>query len=230
MLNLQEGVHRIRAVVKDSEGFTRIYKTAYDAKIAPESQCDTLAPIINAIGMNLYDTIGPAEGKLNIVTEGMSDYIFLSTMAKKLELDISKYTIIPSVGVTNCIHICSILHGWGCQFVAIFDFDKEGVEKGGEVLQKDMLYEMGKQFLYIKDVSQEDIESKSYKTNKYMIEDLVLRSEIDRFCDEQKISSTLGKVLMAKIMCDAIEEGSFIPSEECIDNFRRLFARIFLCT
>ena len=99
-------------MVKDREGYSRIYKTAYDSRIAPESQQDTLAPIINAIGMSLNDTFGPANGKINIVTEGMSDYIFLCTMAKVLNIDADKYAIIPSVGASNCIHICSILHGW----------------------------------------------------------------------------------------------------------------------
>ena len=84
MLDLEaEGVHRIRAVVKNKEGYSYVYKTAYDARIAPDSQKDTLAPIISAIGMNLNDTFGPAKDKLNIVTEGTSDYIFLNTMAKR---------------------------------------------------------------------------------------------------------------------------------------------------
>ena len=85
MLDLEEnGVHRIRAVVKNKEGYSYVYKSVYDARIAPDSQKDTLAPIIKAIGMNLNDTFGPAKDKLNIVTEGMSDYIFLNTMAKLL--------------------------------------------------------------------------------------------------------------------------------------------------
>lgn len=112
MLDLEEeGIHRIRAVVKNPEGFTKIYKTAYDVRISPDSQQDTLAPIISAIGMNLYDTFGPAEAKINIVTEGISDYIYVCTMAKLIGIDTKKYAILPSVGVTNCVHICCILHG-----------------------------------------------------------------------------------------------------------------------
>lgn len=228
MLDLEEeGIHRIRAVVKDSEGFSRIYKTAYDARITPDSQRDTLAPIISAMGMNLYDTFGPAENKINIVTEGISDYIYICTMAKLLEIDTKKYAIIPSVGVTNCIHICSILYGWGCKCIALFDFDKEGVERGGEFLRNEMLLDMNRYFCYVKDVSQEDIKSKTYKTSSFMIEDLVLRSEITRFCEAEQVSESLGKPLLAKMLCTAIENGSFVPSEECINNFRQLFDRIF---
>lgn len=229
MLDLaEEGVHRIRAVVKDDAGFSRVYKNAYDAKIAPESQQDTLAPIINALGMNLHDTFGPAKDKINVVTEGMSDYIYLSTMSKVLGVDAEKYAIIPSVGASNCVHICQILHGWGCKYLALFDYDKAGVESGGEYMRTEMLLEYGKQYCYVRDVLPGDIEKKTYKTQKYMIEDVMIQSEIERFCDESGTSKDLGKPLTAKLMCTAIENGSFSVSQQSKDNFQSLFARIFL--
>lgn len=158
MLDVEtEGVHRIRAVVKDEEGYSRIYKTAYDSRIAPDSQKDTLTPIINALGMNLNDTFGPAKDKINIVTEGMSDYIYICTMAKQLGVSNDKYAIIPSVGASNCVNLCSILHGWGCKYIAVFDYDKAGVESGGEYLRKNMFFEQGKQYCYMKEVSQREI-------------------------------------------------------------------------
>lgn len=228
MLDLaEEGVHRIRAVVKDDVGFSRVYKNAYDAKIAPESQQDTLAPIINALGMNLHDTFGPAKDKVNIVTEGMSDYIYLSTMSKVLGVDPEKYAIIPSVGASNCVHICQILHGWGCKYIALFDYDKAGVESGGEHMRTEMLLECGKQYCYVREVSLEDIEKKTYKTQKYMIEDVMIQSEIERFCDESGTSKGLGKPLTAKLMCTAIENCTFSVSQQSKDNFQSLFERIF---
>lgn len=92
-----------------------------------------------------------------------------------------------------------------------------------------MCLEMNKQYCYVRNVSQTEIDSKVYKTNSYMIEDLVLRSEIERFCNLAQISKTLGKPLIAKMMCTAIENGSFIPSDECVNNFRQLFSRVFSC-
>ena len=230
MLNLEEeGIHRIRAVVKDIDGNTHVYKTAYDARIAPDSQQDTLAPIISALGMSLGDTFGPAKDKINIVTEGMSDYIFLITMAKQLNVDINRYAIIPAVGATNCVKICSILHGWGCKYIALFDYDNEGVENGGEYMTKEMLFECGKQYLYVKDVSVSEIQSKTYSlaTGKYMIEDVMLRSEIDRYCNETGTSKELGKPLTAKLMCTAIENSTFTVAQQSKDNFNSLFERIF---
>ena len=228
MLDLQtDGVHRIRAVVKNSEGYTYIYKSAYDARISPDSQQDTLAPIISAIGMNLNDTFGPAKDKLNIVTEGMSDYIYLCTMAKVLGIDTERYAILPSVGASNCINICSILHGWGCRYIAVFDYDTAGVRTGGEYLRKDMMFEYKAQYCYLADVSQEDVEKKTYKDSPYMIEDVVTREEINRYCAETNTSSTIGKPLMAKLMSNAIESGGYQVGKECKSNFEALFNRIF---
>lgn len=228
MLDLQtDGVHRIRAVVKNTEGFTYIYKTAYDARISPDSQQDTLAPIISAIGMNLNDTFGPAKDKLNIVTEGMSDYIYLCTMAKVLGIDTERYAILPSVGASNCINICSILHGWGCRYIAVFDYDAAGVKTGGEYLRKDMMFDYKSQYCYLADVSQEDVDKKTYKDSPYMIEDVVTREEINRYCAETNTSSTIGKPLMAKLMSNAIESGAYQVGKECKSNFEALFNRVF---
>ena len=227
MLNTEmEGVHRIRAVVKNADGYSYIYKTAYDAKIAPESQQDTLTPIIAALGMNLQDTFGPALNKINIVTEGMSDYIYLCTMAKQLGINLDRFAIIPSVGATNCVNICAILHGWGCKYIALFDFDKKGVESGGEYLHDEMFFELGKQYCYVREVTLEEIAQKVYKTDEYEIEDVVQRSEIIRFCEEAGISTTLGKPLTAKLLCTAIENDSFVLSDQSIENFQTLFKRI----
>ena len=230
MLDLErEGVHRIRAVVKDSDGYSRIYKTAYDTRIAPESQEDTLTPIIRAMGMNLQCTIGPALNKINIVTEGMSDYIFLNIMAKKLDFDLSKYAIIPAVGATNCVKICTILHGWGCKYIALFDYDTEGVESGGEYMRTELLCEMNRHFCYVKDVTQADIESKTYKTG-YMIEDVVTHEEINAFCSSEHVAQNISKPLTAKLMCNAIELGRHTCSKNCLGNFQDLFNRIISYT
>lgn len=227
MLDIEkEGIHRIRAVTKNNEGFTYIYKTAYDSRIASDNQQDTLAPIISAIGMNLNDTFGPSKDKINIVTEGMSDYIYLCMMAKVLDIDTNKYAIIPSVGASNCINICSILHGWGCRYIAVFDYDDAGV-KAGEYLGKEMMLDYNFHYCYLADVSHDEVEKKTYKATSYMIEDLVTREEIDKFCAEMGATNTIGKSLLAKLMCNAVEANTYQLGEESKSNFRALFNRIF---
>lgn len=221
-----DGLYRIRAVVKDDEGNTSIYKTPYDSRIAPLSQKDTLTPIINALGMNLNDTFGPSKDKINIVTEGMSDYIYICIMAKLLDVDMEKYAIIPSVGASNCVNICCILQGWGCHYIALFDYDKEGVEKGGEFLRKNMMLTYKSQYFYLADVSESDIVNKTYKESRYVIEDLVTEEEIKRFHEQNNTDTELGKTLTAKLLSDAIESGKFIISESVKNNFKELFKRL----
>ena len=225
-----EGIHRIRAVVKDQEGFSYIYKTVYDPKIAPETQQDTLSPIVSALGMSIQHTFGPAKDKINIVTEGMSDYVFVCTMAKILGINTNKYVIIPSVGASNCVNICTILQGWNCKYLALFDYDEAGVESGGEYMRKNLCFEYKKQYCYLLDISDDDIEKRKYKSSRFMIEDLMIRSEIERFCSENNCGNC-DKTLTAKLMANAIEAGTFILSDESKKNFKELFDRIFsYCT
>ena len=94
-------------------------------------------------------------------------------MARFLKIDSNRYVIIPSVGATNAVNICTILHGWGCRYIALFDYDKAGVETGGEHMRKNMCLEYKKHYCYVKDVSEDEVKAKSYKVNTYMIEDLM---------------------------------------------------------
>ena len=43
---------------------------------------------------------------------------------------------------------------------------------------------------------------------------------------ETGTSTTLGKPLTAKLLCTAIESGSFKLNDQSLDNFKKLFARI----
>lgn len=174
--------------------------------------------------MSLNDTFGPAKDKLNIVVEGMSDYIYLTTMAKVLKIN-KPFIIIPAVGASNCVHIGSILHGWGCPYIVVFDYDNEGV-RNGEALRQKMEFELNNQYCYVANVTLDEIDHKTYKKNQKMIEDLVTQEEIDRFYRETNTLDSLGKVLIAKLMCTAIENGNYQVGEECKENFRELFDRI----
>ena len=223
---VNDGIHRIRAVVKDVQGYTRIYKTAYDNRISSDSVHDTLAPIISALGMNMNDTFGPAKDKINIVTEGTSDYIYMCMMAKLLNIDSEKYAIIPSQGASNCVNICAILHGWGCKYIAVFDYDKAGVESGAEIMRKQLIYELNKDYCFMTEVEQADIDAKTYRTSKFMVEDVITREEINRFCAAVDISPDLAKSLIAKKMANAVDKGEFALSETAIKNSRELFNRI----
>ena len=44
-------------------------------------------------------------------------------------------------------------------------------------MRKQFVYELNKQYCFMQDVSQQDIDNKTYKTTKFMVEDVVTRSE-----------------------------------------------------
>ena len=220
------GIERIRATVKDESGITKIYRTAYHPNIAPDAQEDTLTPIIRALGMSISDTFGPAYEKFNVVTEGISDCVYLLCIGKKLGIDLSKYAFIPVVGASNLINVCTILHGWGCNYMALFDYDSEGVTKGGEIFKNKYELEYKKHFMYLKEVSEDEIANKTYKTDEVEIETLV--TDLDA-CLTNKGHVKCGKVLNAKWYADALEDGTHTCSTETLNNFRELFDRINSC-
>lgn len=219
-----DGIHRIRAVVKNEDENTYIYKTAYDPHIAPDSQNDTMAPIVSALGMSMKDTFGPAKDKLNVITEGISDYIYINLMSQQLNVDLSKVYFIPAQGATNCVNIAKILHGWGCKYIALFDYDKEGVEKGGEQIRKTFDTNMGENYQYVVDVKQQDIDNRTYSRSPKAIEDLMIRGEIDRFCTVANVRGD--KSLIAKLLSNAVEKQTFVLSQETKQNFVDLFKRL----
>ena len=92
-------------------------------------------------------------------------------------------------------------------------------------MRKKLGFEYKKQYCYLKNISQEQVDGQTYKTDKYMIEDLVLRSEIDRFFRESG-QVAADKTLTAKLMCNAIENGTFVLSETTVENFKNLFNRV----
>lgn len=223
-----DGIYRIRAIDKDNSGNTHVYKTAYDSRLSPDSKEDTLTPIANAIGMNFYDTFGPAKDKLNIIIEGVSDYIYIHCMAKFLGYDLSKYSLIPSVGASNCVNICTILHGWGCPFFALFDYDNAGVNSGGEILRKEFLFELNNNYCYVIPVTEDDILNKTYVSNPCMIEDVVTSPELLCFEEQFPDAKNVGKTLKAKLFSTAIGNGEYIPGEECKKNFKELIDRLLV--
>lgn len=223
-----DGIHRIRAVTKDENGITNIYKTAYDPHIAPGVQEDTVTPIIAAIGMNLYDSFGPAQNKINIVTEGVSDYIYIHALAQLLNIDLTRYAIIPSYGASNCIDLCCILHGWGCPHIALFDYDKAGVTSA-EKMRNNMMGEYEREYIFVRDVDQEDLVNRTYLSSPYTIEDMITGQELRRFTQEMKLSDSINKTLLAKKFENAILSGQYQIGDECKHNFVNLMDRIEKC-
>lgn len=213
----------IRLIDKREDGITRIYNSipSYNSKIKGK---DTIAPILQCIGMNLNNSIGPSFTKVNLITEGISDYYYIKAMAQKLNFDINSYNIIPSTGASNIRNLCSILMGWGCKFIAIFDFDKAGVETGGEILEKKLNLKNNESFIYLKNIESENINKSAYKDNPIEIENLITTKELDNFKKVFPDSVNLGKILLSKFFFDNIDK--YECQKACITNFKEFFSRI----
>ena len=63
--------------------------------------------------------------KVNIITEGISDYNYIKAFLMQKQYK-KEYNIIPSSGVDNIHNIISILIGWGYKYKILIDQDKEG--------------------------------------------------------------------------------------------------------
>lgn len=224
MLNVSEnGIESIRATVKDEFGNTNIFKSAYATQMPKIYRKDTITPVVHSLGMNMGEFFGPSKGKFNLVTEGTSDCIFLKAFGEELGIEMSEFALIPVVGANNVINVCTILYGWGCDFLAIFDYDKEGVENGGQIFEKNYDFNLNKNYIYLKDADATEIDNKTYKDSEVEIEDLV--SDLEEFKKEKDLAS-MSKTLVAKLYIQELETGLRPYSEEAKENFSKLFRRI----
>ena len=223
--NSKINIGDIRLIEKNDNGFTTIINSTQSYKInGPQSE--TLTPLIKCIGMNLNNTIGPSLHKINIITEGISDYYYLKALANILKFDINIYNIIPSSGAANIINICSILMGWGCKFIAIFDYDKAGVNSGGKVLEKKLGLTLNKNYIYLKDADKAEIFESTFINKPITIEHLITDEELNCFMKEKTITEKLDKYLKSKLYFDTIRKKKNTYTEKCKENFNELFSRI----
>ena len=111
----------------------------------------------------------------------------------------------------------------GCDFLAIFDYDKEGVENGGQIFEKNYDFNLNKNYIYLKDADATEIDNKTYKDSEVEIEDLV--SDLEEFKKEKDLAS-MSKTLVAKLYIQELETGLRPYSEEAKENFSELFRRI----
>lgn len=123
MINFDK-IQDIRAIEKDDNGNSCIYNKITEFPISSKSKHETITPIINAMGYKLKYNVGTNNKKINLIVEGVTDYLYLQSFMhiKKMH----DYNIIASTGADNIPAISSILYGWGCQFVIVLDNDSKG--------------------------------------------------------------------------------------------------------
>jgi predicted ATP-dependent endonuclease of OLD family len=212
-----QDILNVRAIEKDDSGITKIFKSAYDQKLSLKSKMETLSPLVEALGADLKYNIGPSSER-NIITEGISDYMYIKAMLNYLKFE-KHPNVIPSAGVHNIHNLVSIAIGWGLEFNILLDYDAAGVKEYKTLVDK--LDSSLKEKIYFVNCATE-IQQNQYKTNPKTIESLINK------IDFQKLSTPFAgsnntKVLAAKEFHDKVINGELELEEETILKFKELF-------
>ncbi len=111
-------------VVQKVNNRTEIIKSPYSSQVEKSSKVETLSPLLNALGMRISDQTTIDWNKINVITEGISDFLYLKSMSNLLKY--TEFNFIPASGADNEKHVASILWGWGLRFICLFDNDNAG--------------------------------------------------------------------------------------------------------
>ncbi len=216
---------RIKLVTKDLSHVG----TVVHNKMHKNADRDTLTPIVTALGHDIARDSSLVRDR-NVLLEGMSDYYFITAMAEYLGVlrTISDVSLMPCKGASQIHLVASILFGWGLNFIAVLDNDKEG-KAAAKGLREGL------------DMPEEQIIVVSEDTNA-TIEDLfsredflehVLSVDVKEAADEEKPNSkyvkvNMDKVLLAKSFLDKVRKDgkSMKLSKTTQDNFMELLTNI----
>lgn len=222
MLNTED-VTNIRAVQKDEDEITNIYNNVYDSQLAGESKMDTLTPFLKSLGMNFTFNFKDKMLNNNIITEGITDCLYIKAMLKYLNVASSEdISIIPSVGVDNIDKIASILLGWGLKFKAVVDYDKQGNDEYKRLINKLNLIP-DEQVYFVNCKTQiEKIEENDYETT----ESLISKEDYKLLDNPYNSKVECSKVLAAKEFYDKVSKGDIELSADTIEKFTNLFVKL----
>lgn len=112
-----EKLDRLRLVQKHETRGTYI-----ENKIHAVADKETLTPILTAIGLELNQGIVGGNKVDNVVVEGPSDYFYLTAFAQIFDEFHGNFVSGGSSG--NMTKIGTILQGWGCRVIYLYDNDK----------------------------------------------------------------------------------------------------------
>lgn len=200
----------IRVTQKEESGITNIINNIFSDGIKETSKLETLSPLLNSLGISHPYMFGISDLKINVITEGIVDAIYLRALANLLGEE--RFVFIPSVGARNIHLLVRILWGWNLKFIALFDNDNEG-RNAEKNLQKDM--EGVKCHLLSSGNQSGDIE----------IENLISNSDLERMGIGKDKLVTEKRYSAIKITEFMYENFSTI-SDETKENFILLFSAL----
>lgn len=132
-------LHRLRIVLRHGQKGTIAVDRLTHPALRGDQFADTLSPVITAIGLDVRERI-TAIGKKNLLVEGLSDHIYLSTWASGNSSFEGQFCIFPGSGAGSLPTLASLCIGWGLDFSVLLDRDKEG-EKTAKKFEREFRLE-----------------------------------------------------------------------------------------
>lgn len=202
----EDKLENIRAVQKNIGENTEIINSIHSSSILGSTNKETLSPILKAIGMSGKYALGIDSSKVNIVTEGIIDAMYLKFMSEHLNYN-DQFCFIASVGASQILNIALILEGWDLSYVCLLDSDSEGIRAKSSL--EDALIE--------KVVLIEDVINKPGS-----IEDILDSNEFIK-ADAAYSMTNLSKTLIAKNVIRYWKDSPNEIESNTMNNFTKLF-------
>jgi len=212
-----EKFSRIRLITRDSKKGTTV-----ENKIHKVADKETLTPILTAIGLGLSSSIENIEKIKNVVVEGASDQYYLQAFKNILKR--KPINFVFGGGSGNMPIVGTILTGWGCRVLYLYDNDK-GKRDAEKNLKRKWL--LSKSYiLSVSDEAQEGIEDifEPGDFKKYVLEDESL-SYVSKN-SEYMIKAKKEKVLAARQFFIKATRSKLSLSERTLSRARSLFEKI----
>ncbi|HYD35158.1 MAG TPA: AAA family ATPase [Vitreimonas sp.] len=193
--------------------------THIESKIHKVADKETLTPLLTAIGLELTSGVVNLDKKSNIVCEGPSDVYYLNSF--KLLTGKFILNFIFGGGSGNMPFVGTILNGWGCNVLYLYDNDK-GKKDAEKHLRKDWLISK-EEILSVLDSDNSTIEdifaAEDFK--KYVLEDesVSYTSKNSEYIKQHKKD----KVLLSRNFLKLTEQSEVKLSSETIDRVIKLF-------
>lgn len=212
-------LNRIRLVYKTKE-----LGTLVENKVHALADKETLTPILTTIGLDLNSGISHLDKLNNVIVEGISDVFYLEAFKKIKGND--DFNFIFGGGSGNMPFIGTILNGWGCN--VIYLYDKDQGKKDGEKnlsknwsVKKDLIFSVLDNKGSIEDIfSTEDFKNyvikESSKTYTSMNSEYIKTEKMD-------------KVLLARLFLQSTESEDLKLSSETLENVKGVFEKLDQC-
>jgi predicted ATP-dependent endonuclease of OLD family len=204
---------RIRLVLKTEDRGTYI-----ENKVHAVADAETLTPILTSIGLEMNRGIMSVDKNNNVIVEGPSDYFYLHAI--KNIFNWTQINFISGGSSGNMPKIGTILQGWGCKVIYLYDNDQAYADAIKSV-RKDW-----------KTIPPESLAKLPYKG---AIEDLFSRDDYAKFIAECHVSVISGrnsehvrnrdKVLRARLFLEKTqrEPQEIMLTQETKDNCGELY-------